>query len=69
MAFQKFGNMEQSLFARFVRLGVPTVELDAQGRARPRYVSFLFPYACSEITNSLSSQLMGEYALQHFQPV
>jgi intron-binding protein aquarius len=36
MAFQKYGNMEQSLFARFVRLGVPTVELDAQGRARPR---------------------------------
>lgn len=36
MAFQKFSNMEQSLFTRFVRLGVPTVDLDAQGRARPR---------------------------------
>ena len=35
MAFQKFSNMEQSLFARFVRLGVPTVQLDGQGRARP----------------------------------
>ncbi|XP_065057639.1 RNA helicase aquarius-like [Rhopilema esculentum] len=35
MAFQKFSNMEQSLFTRFVRLGVPYVELDAQGRARP----------------------------------
>lgn len=34
-AFQKFSNMEQSLFARFVRLGVPTIQLDAQGRARP----------------------------------
>ncbi|XP_074641983.1 RNA helicase aquarius-like [Tubulanus polymorphus] len=34
MAFQKFSNMEQSLFTRFVRLGVPTVDLDAQGRAR-----------------------------------
>ncbi|KAK2567367.1 RNA helicase aquarius [Acropora cervicornis] len=34
MAFQKFSNMEQSLFTRFVRLGVPTVQLDAQGRAR-----------------------------------
>lgn len=33
-AFQKFSNMEQSLFARFVRLGVPNIELDAQGRAR-----------------------------------
>jgi len=36
MAFQKFSNMEQSLFTRFVHLGVPTVDLDAQGRARPR---------------------------------
>lgn len=35
LAFQKLCNMEQSLFARLVRLGVPTVDLDAQGRARP----------------------------------
>lgn len=35
MSFQKYSNMEQSLFTRFVRLGVPTVDLDAQGRARP----------------------------------
>ncbi|CAL1548285.1 unnamed protein product [Lymnaea stagnalis] len=34
MAFQKFSNMEQSLFTRLVRLGIPTVDLDAQGRAR-----------------------------------
>lgn len=34
MAFQKYSNMEQSLFTRFVRLGVPTVDLDAQGRSR-----------------------------------
>ncbi|PIO69570.1 hypothetical protein TELCIR_08598, partial [Teladorsagia circumcincta] len=33
-AFQKYSNMEQSLFARFVRLGVPNVQLDRQGRAR-----------------------------------
>jgi intron-binding protein aquarius len=36
MAFQKYSNMEQSLFARFVRLGVPAVQLDRQGRARSR---------------------------------
>lgn len=35
MSFQKYSNMEQSLFTRLVRLGVPTVDLDAQGRARP----------------------------------
>ncbi|CAI5452965.1 unnamed protein product [Caenorhabditis angaria] len=33
-AFQKYSNMEQSLFGRLVRLGVPNVELDKQGRAR-----------------------------------
>ncbi|KAG0210795.1 hypothetical protein BGX31_001827 [Mortierella sp. GBA43] len=31
---QQFSNMEQSMFTRFVRLGVPTVGLDAQGCAR-----------------------------------
>ena len=30
MAFQQYGNMEQSLFTRFVKLGVPTIDLDAQ---------------------------------------
>uniref|UniRef100_A0A915PS17 Intron-binding protein aquarius n=1 Tax=Setaria digitata TaxID=48799 RepID=A0A915PS17_9BILA len=34
IAFQKYSNMEQSLFARFVRLGVPHILLDQQGRAR-----------------------------------
>lgn len=35
MAFQKYAKLDQSLFSRFVRLGVPTVLLDKQGRARP----------------------------------
>ena len=48
MAFQKFSNMEQSLFTRFVRLGVPTVELDAQGRARSGYwYTVVFPNVTS----------------------
>eukprot|EP00937_MAST-01D_sp_MAST-1D-sp2_P006438 g6438.t1 len=34
-AFQKYGRLDQSLFARLLRLGVPNIELDAQGRARP----------------------------------
>ncbi|KAI9315690.1 P-loop containing nucleoside triphosphate hydrolase protein [Dichotomocladium elegans] len=38
MAFQQYGNMEQSMFTRFVRLGVPTLQLDAQGRARASIV-------------------------------
>ncbi len=35
MAFRQFANLEQSLFLRLVRLGVPTITLDHQGRARP----------------------------------
>ena len=33
-AFQKYSRFDQSLFARFVRLGVPQIVLDAQGRSR-----------------------------------
>lgn len=35
LAFRQFANLEQSLFLRLVRLGVPTINLDRQGRARP----------------------------------
>jgi intron-binding protein aquarius len=35
LAFRDFANLEQSLFSRLVRLGVPTITLDQQGRARP----------------------------------
>lgn len=35
LAFRHYANLEQSLFSRMVRLGVPAVTLDAQGRARP----------------------------------
>ncbi|OAA44860.1 DEAD helicases superfamily protein (Aquarius) [Metarhizium rileyi] len=34
LAFRHYANLEQSLFSRLVRLGVPTVNLDQQGRAR-----------------------------------
>ncbi|KAK4233477.1 hypothetical protein C8A03DRAFT_38807 [Achaetomium macrosporum] len=35
LAFRHYANLEQSLFSRLVRLGVPTINLDRQGRARP----------------------------------
>lgn len=34
-AFQRFSNLEQSLFTRLIRLGVPTIQLEKQGRCRP----------------------------------
>lgn len=49
-AFQKYGNMEQSLFKRFVRLGVPTVHLDSQGRSRPSLCS-LFRWRYKNLTD------------------
>ena len=35
LAFRQYANLEQSLFLRLIRLGVPTIDLDRQGRARP----------------------------------
>lgn len=32
MAFQKYSHLDQSLFTRFVRLGTPYVQLNAQVR-------------------------------------
>jgi superfamily I DNA and/or RNA helicase len=52
MAFQKYSNMEQSLFTRFVRLGVPTVDLDAQGRARARWVRHTGDRVQTEMLNT-----------------
>jgi intron-binding protein aquarius len=34
-AVAKYGRMEQSMFARLIRLGVPSIHLDFQGRCRP----------------------------------
>ncbi|KAI6204813.1 hypothetical protein M3Y94_00720700 [Aphelenchoides besseyi] len=39
VAYQKYSNLEQSLFGRFIRLGVPHIQLDAQGRARAEIAS------------------------------
>ncbi|KAF2772813.1 P-loop containing nucleoside triphosphate hydrolase protein [Teratosphaeria nubilosa] len=35
VAFRSYANLEQSLFQRLIRLGVPHINLDAQGRSRP----------------------------------
>lgn len=35
ISYQKFGRLDQSLFTRFIRLSVPHITLDAQGRSRP----------------------------------
>jgi intron-binding protein aquarius len=50
MAFQKYSHLDQSLFARFVRLGVPTIDLDSQGRARPG-IAALYNWRYKNLTN------------------
>uniref|UniRef100_A0A673HDG2 Aquarius intron-binding spliceosomal factor n=1 Tax=Sinocyclocheilus rhinocerous TaxID=307959 RepID=A0A673HDG2_9TELE len=65
MAFQKYSNMEQSLFTRFVRLGVPTVDLDAQGRAQARSVhlsDWKDAFICTHV-KSLLNLAEAEYAV------
>ncbi|CAM9839047.1 unnamed protein product [Lampetra fluviatilis] len=60
MAFQKYSNMEQSLFTRFVRLGVPTVDLDAQGRARSSLCN-LYNWRYKRLGNLPHVQLLPEF--------
>lgn len=50
IAFRQYANLEQSLFARLVRLGVPTVNLDQQGRARPS-IAQLYNWRYRELGN------------------
>ena len=61
MAFQKYGHLDQSLFARFVRLGTPTVQLNAQGRCRPS-IARLFSWRYESLGN-LPATLTGPYGV------
>ncbi|KAL2172214.1 hypothetical protein VTG60DRAFT_7058 [Thermothelomyces hinnuleus] len=50
LAFRHYANLEQSLFSRLVRLGVPTINLDQQGRARPS-ISNLYRWRYPHLTD------------------
>lgn len=50
LAFRQYANFEQSLFLRLVRLGVPTITLDQQGRCRPS-IADLFQWRYPSLTN------------------
>lgn len=47
-AFQKYGHLDQSLYARFVRLQTPTTDLNLQGRARPE-IAKLYSWRYKEL--------------------
>lgn len=50
LAFRQYANLEQSLFLRMIRLGVPTIELNQQGRARPS-IARLYSWRYKELGN------------------
>eukprot|EP01038_Epipyxis_sp_PR26KG_P005853 gene5853-8076_t len=52
LALQKFSRLDQSLFSRFIRLGVPSVQLDQQGRARAE-ISALYSWRYTSQGKSL----------------
>merc|ERR1712054_298526 len=49
-AFQKYGHLDQSLFTRFIRLNVPHVVLDSQGRAR-KSIADLYAWRYDNLKN------------------
>ncbi|CEL02399.1 Putative DEAD helicases superfamily protein (Aquarius) [Aspergillus calidoustus] len=50
MAFRQYAHFDQSLFLRLVRLGVPVITLDQQGRARPS-IAELFRWRYQNLGN------------------
>ncbi|RVX73920.1 hypothetical protein B0A52_02810 [Exophiala mesophila] len=50
LALREYANFEQSLFLRLIRLGVPAVHLDRQGRCRPS-IAELFKWRYNQLGN------------------
>ncbi|KAJ2719311.1 hypothetical protein GGI07_005286 [Coemansia sp. Benny D115] len=57
-----YANMEQSLFTRLVKLGVPYIELDKQARTRPQIAS-LYSYRYRNLGNLDERVNTGAYLL------
>ncbi|KAK3313775.1 P-loop containing nucleoside triphosphate hydrolase protein [Apodospora peruviana] len=60
LAFRHYANLEQSLFSRLVRLGVPTINLDQQGRARPT-ISALYKWRYPQLGDLPHTQTHNEF--------
>jgi intron-binding protein aquarius len=62
LAFRQYANLEQSLFSRLVRLGVPTINLDQQGRARPS-IAALYAWRYQHLGNLPLVSSLPEFLL------
>jgi intron-binding protein aquarius len=60
LAFRQYANLEQSLFLRLVRLGVPTILLDKQGRARSS-IAALYRWRYQQLGNLPVVETSAEY--------
>ncbi|KAM0666348.1 hypothetical protein ACQRIU_004203 [Beauveria bassiana] len=60
LAFRHYANLEQSLFLRLVRLGVPTISLDQQGRARPS-IARLYQWRYPKLDNLPDLRTKAEF--------
>ncbi|KAI9732229.1 MAG: hypothetical protein M1818_007548 [Claussenomyces sp. TS43310] len=60
LAFRQYANLEQSLFLRLVRLGVPTINLDQQGRARASIAS-LYQWRYPKLGNLPAVETESEF--------
>jgi intron-binding protein aquarius len=58
-SFSKYSNLDQSLFSRLIRLGVPYVQLDKQGRARPELMR-LYRYATMSVLLSCTFYIFSK---------
>ncbi|KAJ1828656.1 hypothetical protein LPJ56_000967, partial [Coemansia sp. RSA 2599] len=58
---QMYSNLDQSLFTRLVRLGVPYIELNKQARARPEIAS-LYRFRYSDLGDLEQRVCRGPYA-------
>lgn len=60
LAFRHYANLEQSLFSRLVRLGIPVITLDQQGRARPS-IAALYQWRYSHLGNLPHVESLPEF--------
>lgn len=61
LTFAKYSSLDQSMFARLIRWGVPYIQLDKQGRARPEIAS-LYSWRYKHLGN-LERVSVGDYRL------
>ena len=62
MALKHYSNYNQSLFLRLVRLGVPTIHLDQQGRCRPS-IANLFRWRYASLGDLPTTHQSPEFSL------